>query len=307
MSLTSYYGHGKLLITGEYLVMKGAEALAVPLRLGQHFAIKKARGADLHWKALRPDGSEWFKGVFSLLDFNAQEASDPEFAAGISRVLQAIARQNPDFLSDWKGQSVESRLEFEPEWGLGSSSTLLYAMAEWGEVNPYTLLERTFGGSGYDLACASADSPLLFQSTDEEIRITPLSLEWPFKDHLRLVWSGRKESSRQSIHDHQARLDKVSAADISAITALSNTVADAESLADFTQALAAHNERLAALLGREANPWAPDFPGLVKPLGAWGGDFFLAVSPEDPAEMQAWWQARGFTTQFAWTDLVREE
>ena len=55
--------------------MEGAEALAVPLQLGQQFVIRSARGADLHWKSLRPDGSVWFQGLFNMLDFTAQESS----------------------------------------------------------------------------------------------------------------------------------------------------------------------------------------------------------------------------------------
>jgi mevalonate kinase len=307
LSASSYYGHGKLLITGEYLVLRGAEALAVPLRLGQHFTMKKARGADLHWKALRPDGQEWFKGVFSLFDFSAQDTSDPEFAAGITRVLNAIARQNPDFLADWKGQSVESRLEFQPEWGLGTSSTLIYAMAEWGEAEPFTLLEHTFGGSGYDLACASAEGPVLYQSTDEEIRITPCSLEWDFRDRILLVWSGRKENSRQSVAQYQEALQALGPEDIKAVSDLAEQVTEARDLDTFRQLMEEHNRRIGAFLGQDPNPWAPGYPGLIKPLGAWGGDFFLAASPEDPAEMRRWFSQRGFDTLFSWSELVLED
>ncbi|MEM0993828.1 MAG: GHMP kinase, partial [Bacteroidota bacterium] len=36
---TSYYAHGKLLLTGEYAVLDGAVALAVPSKLGQRLDI----------------------------------------------------------------------------------------------------------------------------------------------------------------------------------------------------------------------------------------------------------------------------
>lgn len=301
------YGHGKLLISGEYLVLRGAEALAVPLRLSQRFTIRPARGADLHWRALRTDGSEWFKGTFSLLDFSPQEASDPDFAEGITRVLTAITRQNPDFLADWKGQSVESVLEFEPEWGLGTSSTLVHVMAQWGEVDAFTLLEHTFGGSGYDLACAGAEGPILFQSTDEEIIITPCTLEWAFRDQVHLVWSGRKENSRHSVASLEPKWSKASAEDVRAISDMAEQLTEARDLASFRGLLDEHNRRMGAILGLDPNPWAPEFPGTVKPLGAWGGDFFLAASPEDPEAIRQWLNERGFSTVFSWKDLVRED
>ncbi len=305
LSNQNSYGHGKLLITGEYLVLEGAEALAVPLRLGQQFVIRSARGADLHWKSLRPDGSVWFQGLFNMLDFTAQECTDQSFADRLTDILTAVTRQNPDFLSDWKGQKVESKLEFEPEWGFGTSSTLIHAIAEWGEVDAYSLYEQTFGGSGYDLACATAEGPIIFKSTEEEIHIEPLGLEWPFKEQIHLVYSGQKTSSKGSVEQHSAKLKQAKGA-VEAISAITQRVADAESLEEFTELLTDHNERMSKILGEPANPWIPDFPGLIKPLGAWGGDFFLAVSPEDPKTMKKKLAEKGFTTIFGWNDLVLE-
>jgi len=50
--METYYMHGKFLITGEYLVLKGALALAQPLRFGQHMDVKKTTEPILHWKSL---------------------------------------------------------------------------------------------------------------------------------------------------------------------------------------------------------------------------------------------------------------
>jgi len=305
LSAITSYAHGKLLITGEYLVLQGAEALAVPLKLGQHVSIKPARGADLHWKSLRPDGSVWFEGQFSMLDFTAQETSDQDMANRLTDILTAVTRQNPDFLADWKGQKVECRLEFDPAWGMGSSSTLIHAIAEWGEVDPWTLYDQTFGGSGYDLACATAEGPILYRNTEDEIHITPLGLDWGFADQLLLVYSGNKMNSRHSVDQHADALRKA-ASEVEAISLLSNQVVDAESLDEWMGYLTEHNQRLSRILQVEANPWAPDFPGLIKPLGAWGGDFFLAASHEDPKAMKRWLAERGFPVVFSWRELVLE-
>ena len=37
----NYYSCGKLLITGEYLVLKGAKGLAIPTKYGQKLSVKK--------------------------------------------------------------------------------------------------------------------------------------------------------------------------------------------------------------------------------------------------------------------------
>lgn len=305
MSQTSFYGHGKLLLTGEYLVLAGADALAVPLRLGQHVRIKNMRGADLQWKSLKPDGTTWFKGTFSLLDFSAQETTDPEIADRITKLLNGIARQNPDFLSDWKGKNIETELEFEPEWGLGSSATLLHCMAEWGKAEPYTLLDRTFGGSGYDVACASADGPIVYRSNDEEIRITPTDLPWTFRDNLLFVWSGKKQSSRDAVASVQSRLAKAGSM-VKTISDLTNRIAKETTLDGFIDLMSEHNHRLSEWLDKKPEPAIAGFPGLIKPLGAWGGDFFLAASNIGSEEMRKQFKSLGYNVMFGWKEFVIE-
>ena len=306
MSNLDYYGQGKLLITGEYAVLHGAEALAVPLKVGQHFSIKKSRGADLHWKSYLPDGNLWFKQQFSLLDFTPQDDQHPEMSGMITKILTAITRQNPDFLSDWKGQTLESRLEFQPDWGLGTSSTLIYALAEWAEVDPWLLLEHTFGGSGYDLACADADGPIRFQSTEDEIKITPLELEWPFKEQLHLVWSGQKQSSRKAIEGPGQAFRKAKS-ELKTISRLTTEIIEAKDLDTFIALMKQHNDLVAKVTGQEVYPVLKGFKPLIKPLGAWGGDFFLVASREDPKVIRKNLEEAGYATIFGWEELVKED
>ena len=41
MQNQTFYSNGKLLLTGEYVVLDGAKALAVPTRFGQNLIVKK--------------------------------------------------------------------------------------------------------------------------------------------------------------------------------------------------------------------------------------------------------------------------
>ena len=54
-------GNGKLLITGEYLVLDGALALALPVSLGQslEFTYSEEARDTLVWKSLNNQGKEW--------------------------------------------------------------------------------------------------------------------------------------------------------------------------------------------------------------------------------------------------------
>ena len=44
-----------------------------------------------------------------------------------------------------------------------------------------------------------------------------------------------------------------------------------------------------------------DFNGTVKSLGAWGGDFVLVVSNENP---NAFFKAKGFETIISYSDMI---
>ena len=63
---------------------------------------------------------------------------------------------------------MEMDLKLKHNWnflwigGLGSSSTLIYCVAEWAEVNPLMLYFKIDDGSGYDVACAFADGPITY-------------------------------------------------------------------------------------------------------------------------------------------------
>ena len=57
--------HGKLLITGEYLVLAGARALALPLKFGQDMTIKPSDDGIIHWQSIDPSGT-WFTAEFTM-------------------------------------------------------------------------------------------------------------------------------------------------------------------------------------------------------------------------------------------------
>ena len=49
--MTQYYSHGKLLLSGEYLVLVGAQALAVPCKMGQSLEFEANDSKILKWES----------------------------------------------------------------------------------------------------------------------------------------------------------------------------------------------------------------------------------------------------------------
>src|SRR6478609_1919746 len=57
----SFYSNGKLLITGEYLVLNGAKALALPTKFGQSLEVSTIVEKKILWRSLDSDKSIWFE------------------------------------------------------------------------------------------------------------------------------------------------------------------------------------------------------------------------------------------------------
>ncbi|MEL6636566.1 MAG: GYDIA family GHMP kinase [Bacteroidota bacterium] len=302
----SYRARGKLLLTGEYFVLDGALSLALPTRLGQqlHLRPHTDRGS-LHWRSENPDGSPWFQGHFDLGDGQILQASDQPTAQRLRQILQAIRRQNPGFLSPGQGVLATSRLEFPRHWGLGSSSTLIATLAQWAGVDPYQLLADTFGGSGYDIACATATGPIYYQRTTTGPQSRASPFDPPFREHLFWVYLEQKQNSREGIARYRAMVEKKTPL-IDKISAWSREIPNCESLDDFAALLDAHEALVAEALRLEPVKKSrfADFWGSVKSLGAWGGDFVLLTSDRTREETQRYCNEKGFTTFFSYDELL---
>ncbi|MFN5366863.1 MAG: hypothetical protein ACK5CH_15765 [Bacteroidota bacterium] len=58
---------GKLLLTGEYFVLDGATALALPVRYGQRLEVSPTRPSGLFaWNSRDEHGNPWFSVEYEL-------------------------------------------------------------------------------------------------------------------------------------------------------------------------------------------------------------------------------------------------
>ncbi len=302
----SIYARGKLLLTGEYAVLDSALALASPVRYGQTLQVETMdKPGQLRWSSVNEKGERWFQATFQLPNLAILDCSGLETAERLQAMLLACRRQNPAFLNDPVGYMVHTRTDFPRSWGLGTSSTLIAALARWAEVDPYALLFDSFGGSGYDIACAFAEKPLLYQLRQRQPVVQPVDFSPDFAEHLFFIFLGKKQNSRAGIRRYRELVQNETSlvADISALTL---RCVEAPNLEAFSTALLEHENLISRQLElpRAQDLYFPDFPGVVKSLGAWGGDFVLAASAEAPADTQAYFLENGFATCIGWHDMV---
>jgi mevalonate kinase len=304
----TFRANGKLLLTGEYFVMDGAIALALPTTFGQSLRVSEASGSEIVWKSYDSKGQQWFSASLDLLDFKAIKTSDPAISDPLTAILKAASKLNSDFLSHWKKYKVDTFLEFDRAWGMGSSSTLISCIAQWADVNPYHLLFDTLGGSGCDVACARAEGPILYRLGDTELHIDYIDFDPPYLSRLFLVYLGKKQdtkAARDQYYQNRSRLNGT----IEHISKISTGIPECRSLTDFERALEEHEEIVSKCLHlpKAKAQYFSDYWGAVKSLGAWGGDFVLATSEADETATRAYFERKGYSTIFRLSEIMRTE
>lgn len=301
--MTHFSAHGKLLLTGEYLVLHGAVALALPTRLGQTLTVEPASDAHLQWVASTPNG-HWFSATLNPDTLEVIDTDDTPKAQKLADILKVIKQLNPEALTP--GLRFETQLEFDPSWGLGSSSTLISLLSQWAKVNPYTLLQRTIGGSGYDIACATASTPIHYQLGPEGPQVREASFNPPFADHLFFVYQGKKQHSSEEVKDFNQRWNQSDfSSELQTISQLGVALPTLTYFEDFQTLLQIHENLLAHCLDREPiQRQFPDFKGILKSLGAWGGDFLLAATDMPFEQVAEYFTNKGMKPIFKYQDLI---
>ena len=313
--MRSYYSHGKLLLTGEYVVLDGALALAIPTKYGQLLNIKPIDEPAINWKSLNEKGAVWFEDSFTFEQINSTSyRPGNEVSKRLLQILKSAKKLNPKFLIDDKGFEATTELEFPNFWGLGTSSTLINNIANWANIDAFELLGMTFGGSGYDIACAQNSTAITYQLKNKEIHrktqhdkknrfINEVNFNPKFRGNLFFIHLNRKQDSRQGIAKYEADKSDIQAS-IHHINKITNQILSCDVLDEFETLISAHESIISKLVKLKPikEKLFPDYSGAIKSLGAWGGDFILAASEENPTR---YFKAKGFDTIIPYSKMIK--
>jgi len=305
---THFYAHGKLLLTAEYFVLDGTPALAIPCKYGQHLQVENSADyKNINWTAQKQDGSVWLEFTIDRQSLEAADNTSPE-AQMISKLLQACKANNEAFLNDNHGFNVTTRLEFPQNWGLGSSSTLVYLLANWASVNPYQLLEASFGGSGYDIAAAGITSPFLYVRNAFQPEVTAVNFSPAFSSHLYFVHLNQKMNSREAIQYYRA-LGPDKASISKELEHIGQNMIHCESLDIFMSLMEEHEAIIATALKMQTvkSRCFDDLQGSVKSLGAWGGDFVMIATKEPKELFTEYLLHKGYSTIIPYEEMIYKE
>ncbi|MDC6389173.1 GYDIA family GHMP kinase [Maribacter sp. PR1] len=300
--MEEFYSNGKLLLTGEYAILDGAKGLAVPSRYGQFLTVKQSNTGEINWRSLGDTNTPWFTADLALPNLEILDTSDTSLANRLVQIFEAISNLNTSFINDYQGSYIDTKLTFPRHWGLGSSSTLINNMANWAQVNPYDLLSASFGGSGYDIACAQNNSPITYSNKKDSPIIEKVDFNPSFKNQIFFVHLNKKQNSRDAINSYR-KLTMNKEVLIREINQLTLQMTQCHSLSEFEGIMATHENLISKTLDIPTvkQQLFNDFPGSIKSLGAWGGDFIMATGT---LEEMRYFSQKGFTTILSYTQMI---
>ncbi|MEC7275749.1 MAG: GYDIA family GHMP kinase [Bdellovibrionota bacterium] len=302
-----YYGHGKLLLTGEYFVLDGATGLALPTTVGQSMGVRYSQSFNpkLTWKSFDVKGNLWLEATFEFWHFNILDENPTDEVVFLQKVLREARAQNKHFLREGQDVYVETRLGFPLSWGLGSSSTLIYNIAQWAYISPFELLFKTHGGSGYDIACAGSDGPIVYELEKAGPKYGPVTFYPEFHEDLYFVYLGKKKDSREAIEYFKSK-QPFPRDVVREVSALSREMLEAKSLDEFEHLLRSHEQLLSSQLGLPSvkEERFSDFDGEVKSLGAWGGDFVIVTCRHEEERLKAYFEGKGLDVVIPFSELI---
>ena len=299
----TYYSNGKLLLTGEYVVLDGATSLAIPTKYGQSLAVESNNDKKIIWHSYDEKNTIWFKHEFELnSDGRLKKVQYDDISNKIVEILNAAKLLNPEFLNQKKGYNISTFLNFPRNWGLGTSSTLINNIAQWAQVDPYLLLNQTFDGSGYDIACAQTNHPITYKLQQGKPVSQTVDFNPSFSGQLYFVYLNKKQNSRDGIAHYKAKKHNVEAT-IELINNITTKMISCQSLIEFEKLIIEH-ETIISDITKQAtikDLMFKDFEGEMKSLGAWGGDFILVTSKNNPSR---YFEEKGFSTTLSYLDMA---
>jgi mevalonate kinase len=292
----TFFAHGKLLLAGEYTVLKGGSALAIPTRYGQSLLLSENKKEELSWQSLNHLDEVWFEAKFDL-KLNLISTNSVDKAAYLKKLLSVafdLSQSQPT------AQMLVSKLDFPNNWGLGSSSTLVHLIGQWQKVDPMELFFKTSTGSGYDVACAGQKKPLLYRIHNRsEAQWESVELPKVFNE-VCFIHLNKKQQSKPEVERFLKK--KTSESEIDRVSQISKELLIIDSPSGLQRLMESHESILSQLLGHTPvkEQLFSDYNGSVKSLGAWGGDFIMALGENT----EAYFRSKSYQTIIPFKDMI---
>ncbi|MDV2447795.1 30S ribosomal protein S6 [Elizabethkingia anophelis] len=282
--------------------MDGAKALAIPTKPGQDLSAEKIddHRSLIHWETYR-EGKLWLKTCIDYKNLFVTETNIANASAFILKIFSTLKDMGSESLEADYSYILKSNVQFPENFGLGSSSTLMNNIANWGNVDAFALNDIALGGSGYDIAVAKAGAPIIYTRNGGNKTVETVNYSPSFKDQLLFVHLNKKQDSREGITMYK-QMEK-SQDLIHYFSELTDEILISKNLENFSLIMEDHEKTMSNFLKIPTvkEKYFKNAPSFFKSLGAWGGDFILTTKFCD---YENYFLHNGFPNFFSYDELI---
>jgi mevalonate kinase len=267
--------------------------------------VTEENGDEIFWVSYSNDDL-WFSARIKPGTLQIIETTDIQIAKRLIKILDAAGNLSNGFFKKQNGIKVVNRADFDINWGLGSSSTLIANIAGWTGIDPFDLHFAVSGGSGYDIACALSEGPVFYYLDNKNPKTEKVDFNPEYAGNIYFVWLGNKKNSADEVSSFRM-IKKRLHYEIGEISQLSDNIAYAPSLEDFEYYLREHELIISSILKRKTvkEELFYDYFGEMKSLGAWGGDFIMVTSDRPFSNIKNYFGNKGLNTVIPFKDMVK--
>ena len=297
-----FKSHGKLMITGEYFVLRGAKSLLLPTKYSQDMIVSKLDNkAIISWESYDHNHKKWFSVEFNL-PYITIEGEKTEQKVFLKKILDFVIKKKPKIFENNVGLKIKTRMDFERKWGLGSSAILINNLSNYFGLNPFEVSKNVTNSSGADIASVATSKPIVYSLSNEKPLYKHVSFNPKFSKNLLFIFLNKKQSSSKEVERFKSL--KINDNEINTITQITNEILDCKEIDDFNYLINEHEEIISRKIKRKTvkNLLFKDFRGSIKSLGAWGGDFILACSENNSKN---YFKRKGFETSISFDNMLK--
>ncbi|HLV51225.1 MAG TPA: hypothetical protein VKY44_04640, partial [Flavobacterium sp.] len=144
--------------------------------------------------------------------------------------------------------------------------------------------------------------PVTYQMLNNQPIVDQVIFNPTFKDQIYFVYLNQKRDSKEAIANFRKKQKNLSK-EIKQVSQMTDELLEIQDLATFISFFKTYEQNLSAILETPTiqAQLFPDFPGLVKSLGGWGGDFVMVASKTNPTD---YFTQKGFNTILSYNEMI---
>ena len=135
-------------------------------------------------------------------------------------------------------------------------------------------------------------------------KVYPLHFNFPHKEQIFFVHLNQKQNSKEGISLYKS-VSRSKRKLVAEITEITENIIRTNSLSELCSLVDSHEQIISDFLKipKVKDLYFSDFQGSIKSLGAWGGDFIMAIS--DKESITDYFENKGFCTIFSYDEMIK--